>query len=124
MKKLFIRDSDSLDYIEKFIKENLDSKTKKIIIETGQYGFLLVMKKIDHAFEIFADLKAKDIILQERTITEKSIPYVQFVEYVSPLGITIRLELNEELDTYVKDEIDLNTGFPIKSSTLYIKEVI
>lgn len=113
---LAIIDANSLEsFLYQYIEKISISKDRTIVFETGNYGMLLFNRIIHNHIE-----------KQGWTITDQSFKVdtheIQFVKYHMSNGMQIIINYKPELD--IKDGIiDVNTGYPIQSETLYFKEI-
>lgn len=100
--------------------DNLVSEGDTLIFETGNYGMLLHSKLIDtwcKEKEVIVDGKTFIIVKPNFDNTERHITYHLKNKVI------IKIVLNEQLD--LKTNImDMKTGFPITSETLYFKQII
>ena len=95
---------DNLNEFLESLKEN------KIVLETGEYGFVLFNRLVMNSLNL-----EKYNIIRSDNAEELN----QYIIYKNN-NIEIRLNHNKDLDT--RKDIDSNSGFPIRSSTLYYIE--
>ena len=102
--------------IENFFLGALSEDTNTITCETGEIGLLLFHRLVE-------DWMSKTGIKKELKInTNVGVEQGQYVEYLLANGKNILLLHAPELDLTEGQEIDDETGFPIKASTVYLKK--
>jgi hypothetical protein len=107
----------SIKDIEDFILDSSFKQNKKeLLFETGEYGMLLFHRKITY------EVENQGFIIYSEVDEKLEIPQNKYVKYLCISGITIIILYNKELDNRLNAEIDDETGYPVKSSTLYLKE--
>ena len=115
MKNLNLKGATLRD-IENFFLEALSEDINTITCETGEIGLLLFHRLVE-------DWMSKIGVKRELKInTNVGVKQGQYVEYLLANGKNILLLHDPELDLREGQEIDDETGFPIKASTLYLKE--
>ena len=115
MKNLNLKGATVRD-IENFFLEALSEDINTITCKTGEIGLLLFHRLIEEwmdKLEIKRECKITTNLVVERG---------QYVEYILANGKNILLLHAPELDLREGQEIDYETGFPIKASTLYLKK--
>ena len=102
--------------IENFFLGALSEEISTITCKTGEIGLLLFHRLVE-------DWMSKTGIKKEFKIsTNVGVEQGQYVEYLLANGKNILLLHNPELDLREGQEIDDETGFPIKASTVYLKK--
>ena len=115
MKNLNLKGATVRD-IENFFLEALSEDINTITCKTGEIGLLLFNRLVE-------DWMSKTGIKKEFKInTNVGVEQGQYVEYLLANGKNILLLHAPELDLREGQEIDDETGFPIKASTLYLKK--
>ena len=116
MKNLNLKGATLRD-IENFFLEALsDEDINTITCETGEIGLLLFHRLVE-------DWMSKIGVKKEFKIsTNVGVEEGQYSEYSLANGKNILLLHAPELDLREGQEIDDETGFPIKASTLYLKK--
>lgn len=115
MKNLNLKGATVRD-IENFFLEALSEDINTITCETGEIGLLLFHRLVE-------DWMSKIGIKKELKIsTNVGVQEGQYIEYFLANGKNILLLHAPELDLREGQEIDDETGFPIKASTLYLKK--
>ena len=115
MKNLNLKGATIRD-IENFFLEALSEDINTITCETGEIGLLLFHRLVE-------DWMSKTGIKKELKIsTNVGVEQGQYVEYLLANGKNILLLHNPELDLREGQEIDDETGFPVKASIVYLKE--
>ena len=115
MKNLNLKGATLRD-IENFFLEALSEDINTITCETGEIGLLLFHRLVE-------DWMSKTGIKKELKInTNVGVEQGQYVEYLLANGKNILLLHDPELDLREGQEIDDETGFPIKASIIYLKK--
>ena len=115
MKNLNLKGATVRD-IENFFLEELSEDINTITCKTGEIGLLLFHRLVE-------DWMSKIGVKKELKInTNVGVEQGQYVEYLLANGKNILLLHDPELDLREGQEIDDETGFPIKASTLHLKE--
>ena len=117
MKDLNLKGATIKD-IENFFLEALSEDMNTITCKTGEIGLLLFNMLVE-------DWGNKTGVKTEINITinkKVGVEDVQYIEYSLANGKNILLLHAPELDLREGQEIDNETGFPIKASTLYLKK--
>ena len=115
MKNLNLKGATVRD-IENFFLEALSEDINTITCKTGEIGLLLFHRLVE-------DWMSKTGVKKELKInTNVGVEEGQYIEYLLANGKNILLLHAPELDLREGQEIDDETGFPIKASTLYLKE--
>ena len=115
MKNLNLKGATVRD-IENFFLEALSEDINTITCKTGEIGLLLFHRLVE-------DWMSKIGVKKEFKIsTNVGVEEGQYIEYLLANGKNILLLHDPELDLREGQEIDDETGFPIKASTLYLKE--
>ena len=115
MKNLNLKGATIKD-IENFFLEALSEDINTITCKTGEIGLLLFHRLVE-------DWMSKIGIKKELEInTNVGVQEGQYIEYSLANGKNILLLHDPELDLREGQEIDDETGFPIKASTLYLKK--
>ena len=115
MKNLNLKGATVRD-IENFFLEALSEDINTITCKTGEIGLLLFHRLVE-------DWMSKIGVKKELEInTNVGVQEGQYIEYSLANGKNILLLHDPELDLREGQEIDDETGFPIKASTLYLKE--
>ena len=114
MKNLNLKGATLKD-IENFFLGVLSLDVDPIICETGEIGLLMFHRLVEE----WADKMGfkKEVKTNINTSAEEK----QYTEYVLSSGKRLLLIHNSELDLREGQEIDDETGFPVKASTLYLK---
>ena len=103
--------------IENFLLEIFFKERKnKYVFNTGEFGMLLFAKAIN------LKLEEKGFVIsnQKYNLDKETVKGSQFVIYKLPNGIEIKIQHDPNLDK--KEDINSESGFPNKSSTLYYEE--
>ena len=112
MKNLNLKGATIRD-LENFFLEALSEDINTITCKTGEIGLLLFHRLVE-------DWMSKTGVKKELKInTNVGVEKGQYVEYLLANGKNILLLHDPELDLREGQEIDDETGFPIKASTLY-----
>ena len=115
MKNLNLKGATLRD-IENFFLEALSEDINTITCKTGEIGLLLFHRLVE-------DWMSKIGIKKEFKIsTNVGVEEGQYIEYLLANGKNILLLHDPELDLREGQEIDDETGFPVKASTLHLKE--
>ena len=115
MKNLNLKGATVRD-IENFFLEALSEDINTITCKTGEIGLLLFHRLVE-------DWMSKIGVKKELKInTNVGVEQGQYIEYLLANGKNILLLHAPELDLREGQEIDDETGFPIKASTLHLKE--
>ena len=115
MKNLNLKGATIRD-LENFFLGALSEDINTITCETGEIGLLLFHRLVE-------DWMSKTGIKKEFKIsTNVGVEEGQYIEYSLANGKNILLLHDPELDLREGQEIDDETGFPIKASTLYLKK--
>ena len=115
MKNLNLKGATLRD-IENFFLEALSEDINTITCKTGEIGLLLFHRLVE-------DWMSKTGIKKEFKIsTNVGVEEGQYIEYLLANGKNILLLHDPELDLREGQEIDDETGFPVKASTLHLKE--
>ena len=115
MKKLNLKGATVRD-IENFFLEALSEDINTITCKTGEIGLLLFHRLVE-------DWMSKIGVKKELEInTNVGVDQGQYIKYLLANGKNILLLHDPELDLREGQEIDDETGFPIKASTLYLKK--
>ena len=115
MKNLNLKGATIRD-LENFFLGALSKDTNTITCKTGEIGLLLFHRLVE-------DWMSKTEIKKEFKIsTNVGVEKGQYIEYLLANDKNILLLHAPELDLREGQEIDDETGFPIKASTLHLKE--
>ena len=115
MKNLNLKGATIRD-IENFFLGALSKDTNTITCKTGEIGLLLFHRLVE-------DWMSKIGVKKELKInTNVGVEQGQYIEYLLANGKNILLLHAPELDLREGQEIDDETGFPIKASILYLKK--
>ena len=115
MKNLNLKGATVRD-IENFFLEALSEDINTITCKTGEIGLLLFHRLVE-------DWMSKIGVKKELEInTNVGVNQGQYIEYLLANGKNILLLHAPELDLREGQEIDDETGFPIKASILYLKK--
>ena len=115
MKNLNLKGATVRD-IENFFLEALSEDINTITCKTGEIGLLLFHRLVE-------DWMSKIGVKKELKInTNVGVDQGQYIEYLLANGKNILLLHAPELDLREGQEIDDETGFPIKASILYLKK--
>ena len=115
MKNLNLKGATVRD-IENFFLEELSEDINTITCKTGEIGLLLFHRLVE-------DWMSKIGVKKELKInTNVGVEEGQYTKYSLANGKNILLLHDPELDLREGQEIDDETGFPIKASTLHLKE--
>ena len=116
MKNLNLKGA-TIEDIENFLLEVLSEDINTITCETGEIGLLIFHRLVEEwasKVRIKKDCKT--------TISSVNTEDIQYVEYTLANGKKLLLLHAPELDLIEGQEIDNETGFPIKANTLYLKK--
>ena len=115
MKNLNLKGATVRD-IENFFLEALSEDINTITCKTGEIGLLLFHRLVE-------DWMSKTGIKKELKInTNVGVEEGQYVKYLLANGKNILLLHDPELDLREGQEIDDETGFPVKASIVYLKK--
>ena len=115
MKNLNLKGATIRD-LENFFLGAVSEDINTITCETGEIGLLLFHRLVE-------DWMSKTGIKKEFKIsTNVGVEEGQYIKYSLANGKDILLLHDPELDLREGQEIDDETGFPVKASTLYLKE--
>ena len=115
MKNLNLKGATLRD-IENFFLEALSEDINTITCKTGEIGLLLFHRLVE-------DWMSKTGIKKEFKInTNVGVEEGQYIKYSLANGKNILLLHDPELDLREGQEIDDETGFPVKASIVYLKE--
>ena len=115
MKNLNLKGATVRD-IENFFLEALSEDINTITCKTGEIGLLLFHRLVE-------DWMSEIGVKKELKInTNVGVEQGQYIEYLLANGKNILLLHAPELDLREGQEIDDETGFPIKASILYLKK--
>ena len=115
MKNLNLKGATIRD-LENFFLEALSEDINTITCETGEIGLLLFHRLVE-------DWMSKIGIKKELKInTNVGVEEGQYIKYSLANGKDILLLHDPELDLREGQEIDNETGFPVKASIVYLKE--
>ena len=115
MKNLNLKGATVRD-IENFFLQALSEDINTITCKTGEIGLLLFHRLVE-------DWMSKIGVKKELEInTNVGVDQGQYIEYLLANGKNILLLHAPELDLREGQEIDDETGFPIKASILYLKK--
>ena len=115
MKNLNLKGATVRD-IENFFLEALSEDINTITCKTGEIGLLLFHRLVE-------DWMSKIGVKKELKInTNVGVERGQYVEYILANGKNILLLHDPELDLREGQEIDDETGFPVKASIIYLKK--
>ncbi len=115
MKNLNLKGATVRD-IENFFLEALSEDINTITCKTGEIGLLLFHRLVEDWMSKIGGKKELKIN------TNVGVERGQYVEYILANGKNILLLHAPELDLREGQEIDDETGFPIKASILYLKK--
>ena len=115
MKNLNLKGATVRD-IENFFLEALSEDINTITCKTGEIGLLLFHRLIEEWMDKL------EIKRECKITTNVGVEEGQYTKYSLANGKNILLLHDPELDLREGQEIDDETGFPIKASTLYLKE--
>ena len=102
--------------IENFFLEALSEDINTITCKTGEIGLLLFHRLVE-------DWMSKIGVKKELKInTNVGVEEGQYIEYLLANGKNILLLHDPELDLREGQEIDDETGFPVKASIVYLKK--
>ena len=102
--------------VENFFLEALSEDINTITCKTGEIGLLLFHRLVE-------DWMSKIGIKKELEInTNVGVQEGQYIEYSLANGKNILLLHDPELDLREGQEIDNETGFPVKASIVYLKK--
>jgi hypothetical protein len=119
MKNLNLKKATYKD-IEKFFLNALLSNTEDgINCETGEIG-LLMFNLLVEKWANERGIKKESEILNITTNTEK----IQYIKYFLANGKILLITHNPKLDLVEGQKIDDTTGFPSRSSVLYLKKIV
>ena len=115
MKNLNLKGATVRD-IENFFLEALSEDINTITCKTGEIGLLLFHRLVE-------DWMSKIGVKKEFKIsTNVGVEEGQYIEYLLANGKNILLLHDPELDLREEQEIDDETGFPVKASIIYLKK--
>ena len=115
MKNLNLKGATVRD-IENFFLEALSEDINTITCKTGEIGLLLFHRLVE-------DWMSKTGIKKEFKIsTNVGVEEGQYIEYLLANDKNILLLHAPELDLREGQEIDDETGFPVKASIIYLKK--
>ena len=115
MKNLNLKGATVRD-IENFFLEALSEDINTITCKTGEIGLLLFHRLVE-------DWMSKTGIKKEFKIsTNVGVEEGQYIEYLLANDKNILLLHAPELDLKEGQEIDDETGFPVKASIIYLKK--
>ena len=115
MKNLNLKGATVRD-IENFFLQALSEDINTITCKTGEIGLLLFHRLVE-------DWMSKIGIKKELEInTNVGVQEGQYIEYSLANGKNILLLHDPELDLREGQEIDNETGFPVKASIVYLKK--
>ena len=115
MKNLNLKGATVRD-IENFFLEALSEDINTITCKTGEIGLLLFHRLVE-------DWMSKIGVKKEFKIsTNVGVEEGQYIEYLLANGKNILLLHDPELDLREGQEIDDETGFPVKASIIYLKK--
>ena len=113
MKNLNLKGATIRD-LENFFLEALSEDINTITCKTGEIGLLLFHRLVE-------DWMSKTGIKKELKInTNVGVEQGQYVEYLLANGKNILLLHDPELDLREGQEIDDETGFPVKASIVHL----
>lgn len=118
MRELNLIEKDHKD-LENFLNSiiAIGEENHEIVFETGEYGMLLFHRIVVSMFEA-------SIFTYCSVGTGKADnACTQSVTYSMLGGRKIILQYNPDLDKREGQEIDDTTGFPVRSSTIYLKDI-
>ena len=115
MKNLNLKGATVRD-IENFFLEALSEDINTITCKTGEIGLLLFHRLVEDWMDKL------EIKIECEITTNVGVEEGQYIEYLLANGKNILLLHAPELDLREGQEIDDETGFPVKASTLYLKE--
>ena len=115
MKNLNLKGATVRD-IENFFLEALSEDINTITCKTGEIGLLLFHRLVE-------DWMSKIGVKKELKInTNVGVEEGQYIKYSLANGKNILLLHDPELDLREGQEIDDETGFPVKASIVYLKK--
>ena len=117
MKNLNLKGA-TIENIENFLLEVLSEDINTVTCETGEIGLLTFHRLVE-------EWASKVGIKIDCEITISSVVStgdIQYVEYTLANGKKLLILHASELDLTKGQEIDDETGFPIKANTLYLKK--
>lgn len=115
MKNLNLKGATVRD-IENFFLETLSEDINTITCKTGEIGLLLFHRLVE-------DWMSKIGVKKELEInTNVGVDQGQYIEYLLANGKNLLLLHDPELDLREGQEIDDETGFPVKASIIYLKK--
>ena len=115
MKNLNLKEATIRD-IENFFLEALSEDINTITCKTGEIGLLLFHRLVE-------DWMSKIGVKKEFKIsTNVGVEEGQYTKYSLANGKNILLLHDPELDLREGQEIDDETGFPVKASIVYLKK--
>ena len=115
MKNLNLKGATVRD-IENFFLEALSEDINTITCKTGEIGLLLFHRLVE-------DWMSKIGVKKEFKIsTNVGVEEGQYTKYSLANGKNILLLHDPELDLREEQEIDDETGFPVKASIIYLKK--
>lgn len=112
-----------IEDIKKFILE-CRGDNKEIEFESGEYGMVLLHRVVQE--ESLPYIGNSSILkISSMTLNHEPIQYVKYVILDEDFNnVSLTIFHKKELDIREGQEIHEQTGYPIKSSTLYLKEKI
>ena len=116
MKNLNLKGATLRD-IENFFLEALSEDINTITCKTGEIGLLLFHRLVEDWMSKIGVVK-KELKINTNVGVEEG----QYTKYSLANGKNILLLHDPELDLREGQEIDDETGFPVKASTLHLKE--
>ena len=115
MKNLNLKEATIRD-LENFFLEALSEDINTITCKTGEIGLLLFHRLVE-------DWMSKIEVKKELKInTNVGVEEGQYTKYSLANGKNILLLHDPELDLREGQEIDDETGFPVKASIVYLKK--
>ena len=115
MKNLNLKGATIRD-LENFFLEALSEDINTITCKTGEIGLLLFHRLVE-------DWMSKTGVKKELKInTNVGVEEGQYIKYSLANGKNILLLHDPELDLREGQEIDDETGFPVKASIVYLKK--
>ena len=115
MKNLNLKGATIRD-LENFFLKALSEDINTITCKTGEIGLLLFHRLVE-------DWMSKIGVKKEFKIsTNVGVEEGQYIEYLLANGKNILLLHDPELDLREGQEIDDETGFPVKASIVYLKK--
>lgn len=115
MKNLNLKGATVRD-IENFFLETLSEDINTITCKTGEIGLLLFHRLIEEWMDKL------EIKRECKITTNVGVEEGQYTKYSLANGKNILLLHDPELDLREGQEIDNETGFPVKASIVYLKK--